>query len=190
MLYNWEFNQFPLWGSYSNLPFYMEKLQHGVRGKWKGHYKEIWAVCYLKILCENYRIWQRAEFKFRFLSPGICSQPQSPCSLISAEENVQQSQTVGLASEHLMASKRGWVLEGNIIKHSTYLKPIQWPYCLSNLKRRLYAAVKDTAVFSGLGRTNSIPASKGEYVNKHILSYGWSVPGSPSWREGDPGHSM
>ena len=41
-----------------------------------------------------------------FLSPGICSQPQSPV-LISAEENVQQSQTVGLASEYLMASKRG-----------------------------------------------------------------------------------
>lgn len=166
MLYNWESSQFPLSGSYSNLHFHMEKLQHRVRGKWKRHYKEIWTVYYLKILCENYRIWQRAGFKFMFLSPGICSQPQSPV-LISAEENVQQSQTVGLASEYLMASKRGWVLEGNIIKHSNYLKPIQWPYCLSNLKRWLYAVVNYTVVFSGLGRTNSIPASIREYANKH-----------------------
>ena len=95
MLYNWESNHFPLWGSYSNLHFHMEKLQHRVRGKWKSHYKEIWAVYYLKILCENYRIWQRAEFQFRFFSPGICRQPQSPCSLISAEEMCSRARQWG-----------------------------------------------------------------------------------------------
>lgn len=45
--------------------------------------------------------------KFRFLSPGACGQPQSPYCLTSAGGNVQQSQTVPLASKYLR-----WLLKG------------------------------------------------------------------------------
>lgn len=87
----------------------------------------------------------------------------------------------GLASQYLMASKRGWVLEGNIIKHSTYLKPIQWPYCLSNLKRR--SSCKGHCGLSGFGKNQFHSCLKGEYVNNIFWVVMADLSGSPSWRK-------
>lgn len=128
MLDSWESDQCPLCESYSNLYFHMEKIQCRVRGRWKTtknfELHLTWSF-QVRIIESN-----KGQIpKFRFLSPGACGQPQSPYCLTSAGGNVQQSQTVPLASKYLRwLLKRGvrrW--EGSIIikysNYSNYLKP-------------------------------------------------------------------